>query len=261
MRRTLSAFLLITAMLAIAGQTSAQVNVAQTVADRLRDGTILVQDAPYPGTDVRWGRATALVQQRPDIVLRIVTDYARYSEFMPHFHVSRVLSQRGTQALVYFEARVIRDTTTLWSQMRIRPQANVGTTQVWEATMERGNVDRMAARWEVTPVDNGTHTLVTFQFMIEPDVPFPDAVITDQNLRAAQRAIFSLNLRATTNAEFTRLVQSPPPATPAHGTPAAASPAAPTPVAPATPATPASPARTSVAPQRQTSPQRHDTRA
>lgn len=246
MVRTLSAFLLIAIIGASAGRVSAQVNVAQGVADRLRDGTILVQDAPYPGTDVRWGRATALVEQRPDIVLRIITDYARYAEFMPHFHVSRVLSQRGTQALVYFEARVIRDTTTLWSQMRIRPQANVGTTQVFEATMERGNVERMAARWELTPVDNGTHCLVTFQFMIEPDVPFPDSVITDQNLRAARRAMFSLNLRATTVPEFTRMAATPP-ATPATAPAQAAAPAAAT-SAPQT--APASPTRTSSTPQR-----------
>jgi ribosome-associated toxin RatA of RatAB toxin-antitoxin module len=176
-------------------RAQAQVNVAQTVADRLRDGTITVSDVPYDGTDVRWGRATALIDARPDVVMRIVTDYARYAEFLPHFRVSRVLSQRGTSALVYLEAVVIHNTTTLWSQMRIRPRPDVGPTHVIEANMDRGNVDRMAARWEVTPVDNGQRTIVTFQFIIEPDVPFPDAIITDQNLRAARRTLESLRTR------------------------------------------------------------------
>lgn len=216
-----------------AGRAHAQVNVAQPIADRLRDGTIAVNDVAFQGTDVRWGRATALIEASPDVVMRIVTDYARYAEFLPHFHVSRVLSQRGTSALVYFEAVVIHNTTTLWSQMRIRPRPDAGTTHVIEANMDRGNVDRMAARWEVTPVDNNQHCLVTFQFIIEPDVPFPDAIITDQNLRAARRTLESLRTRVT-------LPQF------ASAAPAAAAPTAA--VAPAASPTPATPPAAAHAP-------------
>ena len=61
--------------------------------------------------------------------------------------------------------------------------------------MVSGNVERMAARWELTSVDHGARTLVSFQFLVEPDLPFPASVMTGQNVAGARRTIGRLRAR------------------------------------------------------------------
>jgi ribosome-associated toxin RatA of RatAB toxin-antitoxin module len=174
----------------------------QEQAEALRDGRVAVTEVAHPDTDVRYGRATAVVDAPSVLVTRIVTDYARYAEFLPHFKTSRVLSQRGASAIVFFEAEVLNGAATLWTQMRVRPlpprrNADGSVTTVFEASMQQGNVERMHARWEITPIDAGARTLLTFQFLAEPDLPLPTRMITAQNLSSARRAVDRLRGRAT----------------------------------------------------------------
>jgi ribosome-associated toxin RatA of RatAB toxin-antitoxin module len=174
----------------------------QELAESLRDGRVAVTDVVHPDTAVRYGRATAIVDAPSTLVTRIVTDYARYAEFLPHFKTSRVLSRRGESAIVYLEAEVLNGAATLWTQMRIRPlparhNADGSLTTVFEATMQRGNVERMHARWEITPIDAGARTLLTLQFLVEPDLPLPASVISEQNASSARRAVDRLRGRAT----------------------------------------------------------------
>jgi len=171
-------------------------------ATRLADHRIEVREVAFAGTNVKSGRATGLVDAPIAVVQRIVGDYAKYSEFLPNFRASRVLSQRGGQAVVYLEASVLHNTATLWTQMRMRPRpavvnADGTTTQIVEATMLSGNVERMAARWELTSVDQGTRTLVAFQFLVEPELPLPASVMTGQNVAAARRTLGRLRARLT----------------------------------------------------------------
>jgi ribosome-associated toxin RatA of RatAB toxin-antitoxin module len=169
-------------------------------AARLADQRVELREIASPGTNVRAGRATGLIDAPAALVLRVVQDYARYAEFLPNFKASRVLSQRGAQALVYLEASVLHNTTTLWTQMRMRPRApvtNADGTTTWrvEASMVSGNVEKMAALWELTALDGGARTLVSFEFLVEPDLPFPASIMTDQNVAAARRTIGRLRAR------------------------------------------------------------------
>jgi ribosome-associated toxin RatA of RatAB toxin-antitoxin module len=180
--------------------SAAHAETPTQIAVRLADHRVEVREVAFAGSSVKWGRATGLVDARTDLVLRIVQDYGKYSEFLPNFEASRVLSQRGAAAVVYLEASVLHGAATLWAQMRMRPRAPVvnadgTTTQIVEATMISGNVERMAARWELTSVDAGTRTLVSFQFIVEPDLPFPASVMTGQNVAAARRTIGRLRAR------------------------------------------------------------------
>jgi len=189
-----------TASVAAQARPQAPAETPTQMAARLADHRVELREVPFPGTNVKWGRATGLVDAPAALVLRVVQDYGKYSEFMPNFRASRVLSQRGGQAIVYLEASVLHDAATLWTQMRMRPRtplrnADGTVTQIIEGTMVSGNVDRMAARWELTSVDQGTRTLVSFQFMVEPDLPFPASVMTGQNVAGARRAIGRLRAR------------------------------------------------------------------
>jgi ribosome-associated toxin RatA of RatAB toxin-antitoxin module len=156
-----------------------------------KEPEIQVTGIPQPGTSVRAGRAVGIVDAPLAQVMAIVQDYGAYEKFMPHFKASRVLSRRGESALVYMQASIARDTMTLWCQLKVGPRPNVGTTRVIEAKMVDGNMDAMHARWEVTPVD-AEHTRVAFELLMDPKVPLPASLVSNENEKASQKTIRAL---------------------------------------------------------------------
>lgn len=168
---------------------------ASTVAAQSAAGDdVVTGQLSQAGTSVQWGTARGVVERPVDAVMGVVQDYANYARFLPHFAASRVLSQRGNAAMVYVEVNVMRNSATLWAQLRIRPRPNRGDTRVIEATMTEGNVDLFHATWEVTPVD-ATHTMVEFRILVDPDMPLPASVFTAENVKAARRTIRALRRR------------------------------------------------------------------
>lgn len=165
---------------------------AARVAERL--GESIETTTLASNGSVEWGQAVAVVDAPAEIVMRIVTDYARYEEFLPHFRRSRVLSRRGNNALVYMQATVARDTTTLWAQMRVFQRRSRGATQIIEGRMTDGNMDRFAARWEVTPIDGGS-SLVRFRIIVDPGLPLPSSLFTAENIKAARKTLRALRER------------------------------------------------------------------
>jgi ribosome-associated toxin RatA of RatAB toxin-antitoxin module len=169
---------------------------AVTRAEGQPNGMSKPEAAPEPEIKVtavsnKAGRAEGVVEAALDAVRKVVEDYGSYETFMPHFRASRVLSRRGSSALVYMQASIAKDTMTLWAQLKVAPKPNVGMTQVIEAKMVQGNMDAMFARWELTPVDS-THTLVAFQLLMDPKVPLPASVVQSENEKATQKTIRAL---------------------------------------------------------------------
>jgi ribosome-associated toxin RatA of RatAB toxin-antitoxin module len=162
-----------------------------TAEARDQEPEIQVSGIPQPGTSVRAGRAVGIVDASLDEVLAVVQDYGAYDKFMPHFKASRVLSRRGESALVYMQASIARDTMTLWCQLKVGPRPNIGTTHVIEAKMIEGNMSAMHARWEVTPVD-AEHTRVAFELLMDPKVPLPASLVSNENEKASQKTIRAL---------------------------------------------------------------------
>jgi ribosome-associated toxin RatA of RatAB toxin-antitoxin module len=171
---------------------AAQEDSAAATAERLGDR--VVARAVDSDGSVGFGQSTAVVQAPIDDVMAVVLDYGSYSEFMPHFTQSRVLSERGTSAMVYMQASAFHDTITLWANMRLRKRPDRGATQVVEGTMSSGNLETFTAIWEVTPIDDD-RTLVQFRLLIEPDMPFPSGVMTDENVRNARRVLTAFRSR------------------------------------------------------------------
>lgn len=176
---------------AATARVEAQPQALQSVADLLKDGTIQVSTVARGSESVSWGRAVGVVEAPIEQVMAVVESYADYQSFMPHFKTSKVLSQRGSSALVYMQASIAKDTMTLWAQLKVGPGANVGTTRVIRAKMLSGNMSAMEAVWEVTPVD-GQRTLVAFQLVMDPKLPLPSSFITSQNQNAAKKTIRAL---------------------------------------------------------------------
>ena len=168
---------------------------AGTQAEGQPNGTAKVEP-PEPEirvspVDTKAGRAEGIVDAPLDHVRKVVEDYGSYEKFMPHFRASRVLSRRGTSALVYMQASIAKDTMTLWAQLKVTPKANVGKTQVIEAKMVQGNMDAMFARWELTAVDTA-RTMVAFQLLMDPKVPLPASLVQSENEKATQKTIRAL---------------------------------------------------------------------
>ncbi len=155
------------------------------------EGPIVVTSLSHPNTSVRWGRASGVVDASLAEVLDIVEDYGLYHTFLPHFRTSRVLARRGQVAIVYMEALIAMDTITLWAQVKMGPAASAGTTRAIDAKMMKGNVNILEARWELTPID-ARHTRVAFQLLIDPKVPLPASLLSDQNAKASRRTISAL---------------------------------------------------------------------
>lgn len=159
----------------------------------LREGGIDSLQRDEPGSRIRRSRAVALVASPMEQVTAVVSDYANYRQFMPHFVASRVLSQRGPKALVYAEVSALDGMATLWVQMQLQVSEPAESTRVIKAKMMKGNLKGFAAEWQVTPVD-ATHTLVAFELCAEPDfrLPFADGLISDYNEKEARSTIMGL---------------------------------------------------------------------
>ena len=164
--------------------------IAAQLGDDIRTGQIAVD-----GTNVEFGTAVGVVDEPYDQVLAVLQDYGSYQQFLPHFRTSRVLARRGGDAMIYLEVGVMRDTVTLWGQLRMTQRTVEGQGTVIEGRLTRGNMDEFRARWELTPLDGGARTLVTFHILVEPDLPVPSSVLTDENVKAARRAVRALRDR------------------------------------------------------------------
>ena len=204
MRRLLTPFVLVT-LLAPASAALADDPASERLAARLGD-RIHVTTVPERGTSVEWGKATGVIDAPFKTVWKVLQDYARYHEFIPHFKKSRVLSRRGSDALVYMEAGVIKNTVTLWAQTRIKAKEGSDGTRVLEGRMMQGNMKRFAARFELTPLAGGSQTLVTFRLLVDPDLMLPSSVFTHENKKSARKTVKAL--RRQVEAHRLRLAQN-----------------------------------------------------
>jgi ribosome-associated toxin RatA of RatAB toxin-antitoxin module len=159
--------------------------------------SVSLANVPGPDGGVSWGRAEGVIDARPADVLAVLRDYGRYAGLFPYFEKSRVLSQRGSDAIVYLEARVLHGATTLWGQVRMTAAQSSPDLQVVEAKMMKGkgNMAQLLARWEVRPLDAGQRAKVAFQLLVDPDLPVPDMVVSNEMKNSAGMAFRALRKR------------------------------------------------------------------
>ncbi len=151
-----------------------------------------------PGMEVKWGFASSVVAAPIDVVLKTITDFDHYAEFIPRCHRSKVLARRGDDAMIYVETRALRNTTAFWVQLRVKTVKSPDGKVVVEGKKVSGNVKQGTARWELYPVENGRKTKLAFKIIIDVDLPIPSSLISSQNLQTAQRSVESVRERALT---------------------------------------------------------------
>lgn len=175
----------------VVAPAGAQANVAPPVSQEIRDGGIESTGQAFPGRSAEWGRAVAIVDAPYDKVIAAVENYGSYKDFLPNFQASKVLSQRGSSALIYAQVSVMKGAATIWAELKIKARTEGANTRVIEAKMTKGNVDLLQATWEVTPYD-ATHTLVAFQIIVDPDWPVPSSLVNSENRKNARKTIRAL---------------------------------------------------------------------
>jgi hypothetical protein len=164
---------------------------------RLADGQPLRTSYQPPGMKERYGRAQVLVNAPMATIHALVLDYGHYKELTGgRFHVSRVIgrAQGGTE--VYFQLPVLDGTLTLWQVFRfqeLKPLAP-GWAMV-EGWFIQGNIGQGNAAWTMQAIDD-EHTLLTFDLLVVPNVPLPQAIIDAGLRRAAGAAVEAIRNRA-----------------------------------------------------------------
>jgi len=181
-----SAFALVLATSPVHAASEPEVRTAQIVEE---------------GSNISWGRATAVIDSPMDEVLPVVVDYANYVLFMPNFTTSKVLAQRGNRAMVYMEVSVASGAFTLWGQLKFSESPSEGETRVIEAQLLEGNMRAFRASWRLTPVDGGARTEVDFKIYVDPDMPLPSSVFSRENERAAGKTLRALRTRVIHTSE------------------------------------------------------------
>lgn len=166
--------------------------------------TVVVANVPAKNGGVEWGRAEGIVTARSEDVLAILHDYPHYAGLFPYFQKSRVLSQRGTDAIVYLEAKILHGATTLWGQVRMSSQKPDEGRHVVEAKLMKGkgNISQLVARWEVVPINDGAHSRVIFQLLVDPDLPVPNSMISREMKNGAGQAFRALRRRVNEHASL-----------------------------------------------------------
>ncbi|MEM8609494.1 MAG: SRPBCC family protein [Myxococcota bacterium] len=157
--------------------------------------SVLTAQIAQEGSNIAWGQAVVELDQPIEEVLPVILDYANYVQFMPNFTKSKVLAQRGTRARVYLEVAVAKGAVTLWGQLNIAEQAQSADDRVVQASLLEGNVDAFSAEWQLTPIDDGQRTRVSFKIYVDPDMPLPSSIFSRENEKAAGRALRALHAR------------------------------------------------------------------
>jgi ribosome-associated toxin RatA of RatAB toxin-antitoxin module len=159
-----------------------------------------ITNVPGPTGGVEWGRVEGVLEASTDDVLAILHDYSQYAGLFPYFQTTKVLSQRGGDAIVYLEAKVLHGAATLWGQVRMKAVSGQDGTEVIDVKMMKGksNVAEFLARWEITPVDGGERTKVAFQLLVDPDLPVPNALVSNEMKNSVGKAFRALRKRALT---------------------------------------------------------------
>ncbi len=183
---------LFSAILVFASLSTGYTARADWASDRAgRIGSSIVSTNTRSESRVQYGVAEAVVNAPMDKVLQVLGDYSNYHEFLPHFEQSRVLSRRNDDAMVYMEATILYGAASLWAQMRLSSSTPKEGERLIEGRMVQGNMSTFHARWKVTNAGEN-RTLVSFQLLVDVDMPVPASLVDEENRKAARSAMKAL---------------------------------------------------------------------
>jgi hypothetical protein len=176
---------------------------------------VTVTDVPVDGTLVRRGRSETVINAPMDVVIRAMTDYPRYSEFMPHVRESRVVRRNRSATDVYVQVPLGGSLGVIWALLRIDAHRQADRLELVGQTVD-SNMDRFETRSTIERVPGAeARTRLVFEVLALPRLPFPSSVFTREMRDAARTVATNLRTRVERQLAINTL---PTPAAPAGAT-------------------------------------------
>jgi len=168
----------------------------------LRAGDILVfQDGREEVGDsiLRNRRAEGVVMHAPDSVWKVLTDFESWPSFMPHIKRTEIARRDGGRMWVRQNFKIalvgMRHTTIY------KLEARRGVLQ-WRLDPDSpADIAASQGRWQLVPIDDGTHTLVRYRAAMDPGRRVPRFVEKMLVQRSLKDLIGSLSEEVTRREE------------------------------------------------------------
>jgi len=155
------------------------------------DSDVTRYDCKLPQSDRPAGGARTVVPASPELVKSVVVDYANYAGYIKPFEKSRVVGKSGSKTDVYLEVPILKGAAKIWAVVRFDPPKKVGETEIITGRMIKGNVKQLHANWKLRrTVDNRTE--LQLEFLIVPNLPVPDSLLSSEARYAAFKAVSGL---------------------------------------------------------------------
>lgn len=137
------------------------------------------------------GGARTVVSAPPEVVKSVVVDYGRYAGYIKPFDKSRVIGKSGDKTDVYLEVPILKGAAKIWAVVRFDAPKKVGDKEVITGNMIKGNVKQLHGTWKLKRTAENL-TELEFEFLIVPNVPVPDSLLSSEARYAAFKAVSGL---------------------------------------------------------------------
>ncbi len=170
---------------------------------------VIVSDAPVEGTLVRMGRSETVIHAPMEAVVRAITDYPRYAEFMPHVRESRVVRRNRSATDVYMQVPLGGSLGVIWALLRIDARRQADRFELVGQAVD-SNMDRFETRSTLERLPGPeARTRVVFQVLALPRLPFPSSVFTREMRDAARTVANNLRVRVARQMAFNAIPAPP----------------------------------------------------
>jgi len=160
---------------------------------KLRDAERYEVQTPH--SRIRAGAARVHVKAPMDEVRKVVVDYKSYEKFISKFEKSRVVGRDGDKTDVYLQVPILKGAAKIWAVVRFGPPKKAGDEEIVQASLVKGNVDRLDAKWRLKRIDD-ENTQLHLELLIVPKLPVPGSLVTGEVAYAADVAVMGSRDRA-----------------------------------------------------------------
>jgi ribosome-associated toxin RatA of RatAB toxin-antitoxin module len=165
---------------------------AQRLAELDRWEVLTFSDPAGGGIDR--GKAIGVFEGTPEEIFRVVTDYARWPDYLPRVRAAHVAARDSTQALVEITAELPWPVGRSKVIARYTHERLAGDTYRIQFVMVTGQMKQYLGSLYIEPWAPG-RTALTYELVAEPDVLAPRSLINRSIRRSAGGFVHALRQR------------------------------------------------------------------
>jgi ribosome-associated toxin RatA of RatAB toxin-antitoxin module len=151
---------------------------------------------PIAGSELVHGRSTVRVSAPVARVREVVTDFAHYAEFMPHYQSSKLLPRTPAgKRNVYMEIEALNGALKMWAELEVsKPVVDADGTETLGTRFVKGNVKAFVALWRIHKVDEAS-TDLSLEVFLDPGLPLPPALVNKENMGGSADGVTAMRTR------------------------------------------------------------------